>query len=114
MKDRSKELRTKAAKELRFTRNGGSITEKAASRKRAAAYKALAHNEEWLDGKPERSKRSEKDENDLADERARDGEFRAGKQETGELPPPREAQMSEPEERERPLIDGLPFTKKAP
>jgi hypothetical protein len=50
MSKASKKLRSDAAKELRKSRNGGSTVEKADNRKRAAAYKALAANEEWLEG----------------------------------------------------------------
>ena len=46
----SKQLRRDAAKELRESRNGGSPQSKADNRKRAAAYKSLAENEEWLAG----------------------------------------------------------------
>jgi hypothetical protein len=55
MNERSKKFRSRAAKELRLSRNGGSQDEKASNRIRAASYKALAQNEEWLDGEPERS-----------------------------------------------------------
>jgi hypothetical protein len=47
---KSKELRQDAAEELRKSCNGGSPSEKANNRKRAAAYQALAANEEWLEG----------------------------------------------------------------
>ena len=46
----SKELRHEAAEELRKSCNGGSPAEKADNRKRAEAYRALAENEEWLEG----------------------------------------------------------------
>jgi hypothetical protein len=46
----SKELRQDAAEELRKSCNGGSPSDKADNRKRAAAYQALAENEEWLKG----------------------------------------------------------------
>jgi hypothetical protein len=46
----SEELRQDAAKEIRKSLNGGSATEKADNRKRAAAYESLAENEEWLAG----------------------------------------------------------------
>ncbi len=44
------QLRQDAAKELQKSLNGGSPTEKADNRKRAAAYTSLAENEEWLAG----------------------------------------------------------------
>jgi hypothetical protein len=50
MSEESKRLRAQAAKELRASRNGGSIAAKTANVKRAAALKALAMNEEWLQG----------------------------------------------------------------
>jgi hypothetical protein len=50
MSKRSKELRVKAARELRASRNGGTLADKAANRQRAAALKSLSENEEWLDG----------------------------------------------------------------
>jgi hypothetical protein len=56
MSKRSKHLRSLAAKELRESRNGGSITSKADNVQRASAYKSLAENEEWLDGEHQRSK----------------------------------------------------------
>jgi hypothetical protein len=46
----SKELRQDAAEELRKSCNGGSPAEKADNQKRAAAYQALAANEDWLEG----------------------------------------------------------------
>jgi len=56
MSKRSTEFRKKAAFELRKSRNGGSEGSKADNRKRAAAFKVLARNEEWLDGEKERPK----------------------------------------------------------
>ena len=55
MSKHSKDLRTRASRELRESRNGGSTRSKADNIKRAAAYKTLAENEEWLAG--ERSRR---------------------------------------------------------
>jgi hypothetical protein len=56
MSKRSREFRKKAAFELRRSRNGGSERSKADNKKRAAAFKVLAGNEEWLDGEKERTK----------------------------------------------------------
>jgi hypothetical protein len=42
---------------LRASRNGGSKTEKADNVKRAAAYKALSENEEWLSGEKARARK---------------------------------------------------------
>ena len=50
MSDKSDNLRSRAAKELRASRNGGSKEEKADNVKRAASFKVLAENEEWLGG----------------------------------------------------------------
>ena len=50
MSKRSKDFRSKAARELRTSRNGGTLAEKAENKKRAAALKSLFENEEWLDG----------------------------------------------------------------
>ena len=50
MSRRSKGFRTKAAQELRTSRNGGTPSEKADNKKRASALKSLAENEEWLEG----------------------------------------------------------------
>ena len=58
MSDKSKDLRSHAAKELRASRNGGSKEEKVKNVKRAAAYKNLAANEEWLDGEKARRPRT--------------------------------------------------------
>lgn len=52
----SKGLRGAAAKELREGRNGASRADKAGRIKRAASFKELAHNEEWLAGEKTRSK----------------------------------------------------------
>lgn len=54
MSDKSKGLRSRAAKELRASRNGGSKDEKVKNVKRAAAFKELAANEEWLEGEKSR------------------------------------------------------------
>ena len=56
MSNRSKDFRTKAARELRLSRNGGTPGEKAENTKRAAALKSLSENEEWLDGEKVRTK----------------------------------------------------------
>ena len=50
MSERSKDLRAKAAQELRTSRNGGTPSEKADNKKRASELKSLAENEEWLEG----------------------------------------------------------------
>jgi hypothetical protein len=50
MSEQSKELRDKAASELRKSRNGGTREQKEKNVKRAAAYKSLAQSEEWLEG----------------------------------------------------------------
>lgn len=50
MSKQSKDLRTRASRELRESRNRGSAASKADNVKRAAAYKTLAQNEEWLAG----------------------------------------------------------------
>ena len=50
MSKQSKDMRTRASRELRESRNEGSATSKADNVKRAAAYKTLAENEEWLAG----------------------------------------------------------------
>ena len=52
----SKDMRNRASRELRASRNGGSKEEKAKNVKRAAAYKQLAANEEWLQGEKPRRK----------------------------------------------------------
>ena len=56
MSKRSQELRNKAARELRESRNGGTVEEKTKSKKRAIALKRLSENEEWLDGEKQRQK----------------------------------------------------------
>jgi hypothetical protein len=56
MSRESKTLREAAAHELRESRNGGTMEEKKKNKKRAAAYKSLAQNEEWLQGEEQRSK----------------------------------------------------------
>jgi hypothetical protein len=53
----SKSLRDRAARELKRSRNGSSHAEKTKSVKRAAAYKSLAENEQWLEGENPRSPR---------------------------------------------------------
>ena len=57
MSKRSQELRNKAARELRSSRNGGTAEEKVDHKKRASALKNLSENEEWLDGERARSKK---------------------------------------------------------
>jgi hypothetical protein len=53
----SKQFRDRAAEELRDSRKRlASGTDKTTSRKRAASYKALAENEEWLEGETSPSK----------------------------------------------------------
>jgi hypothetical protein len=52
MENGSKELRDKAAAELRHSRSTRSPNGRQQNVKRAAAYKALAENQEWLDGQP--------------------------------------------------------------
>ena len=54
MSKQSKDMRTLASRELRESRNEGSATSKADNFKRAAAYKTLAGNEEWLAGEQPR------------------------------------------------------------
>ena len=56
MSKKSKRLRAVAAKKLRRSRKQTGAA-KASSAKKAAAYKVLAHNEEWLGGEKERSRR---------------------------------------------------------
>jgi hypothetical protein len=56
MSKKSKRLRAVAAKKLRRSRKQTGAA-KASSAKKAAAYKALAHNEEWLGSEKERSRR---------------------------------------------------------
>ena len=56
MSKKSKRLRGVAAKKLRGSRKQTGAN-KASSAKKAAAYKALGHNEEWLGGEKERSRR---------------------------------------------------------
>ena len=56
MSKKSKRLRVVAGKKLRRSRKQLGAA-KASSAKKAAAYKALAHNEEWLGGEKERSRR---------------------------------------------------------
>ena len=60
MSKESKDLRSHASRELRASRNGGSKNQKADNVKRAAAYKALAENEEWLSGEKARARKSKK------------------------------------------------------
>jgi hypothetical protein len=52
----SKQFRDKAAGELRDSREKVSSRSKSKSLKRAASYKALAENEEWLQGEKLRPK----------------------------------------------------------
>ena len=57
MSKASKRFRNSAAKELRNSRQKGvSSASKSTSLKRAASYKALADNEEWLGGEKSHSK----------------------------------------------------------
>jgi hypothetical protein len=56
MSTKSKDLRDRAARELRESRNGGSAKSKADNVKRGAAYKALSKNEEWLDGETKKAR----------------------------------------------------------
>lgn len=56
----SKTYRDKAASELRDSRKRYGTVDRPKSVKRAAAYKELAHNEEWLAGEPLRSKKRRK------------------------------------------------------
>jgi hypothetical protein len=60
MSRESKDLRSRAFRELRASRNGGSKNQKADNVKRAAAYKALSENEEWLSGEKARPRKSGK------------------------------------------------------
>jgi hypothetical protein len=56
MGNQPKELRNKAAAELRDSRrSAGSQSGKQQNVKRAAAYKALAENQQWLDGQSTRA-----------------------------------------------------------
>jgi hypothetical protein len=57
MSKASGRFRQQAADELRASRAPGSKEKKAGHVKLAAAYKALAHDEEWLGGEKERSRR---------------------------------------------------------
>jgi hypothetical protein len=52
----SQRFRKGAADELRASRKPGSAPDRSGHTKRAASYKALADNEEWLDGEKSRSK----------------------------------------------------------
>jgi len=52
----SKRFRDKAADELRASRKRSSTGTRSEHVKRAASYKALADNEEWLEGDKPRSK----------------------------------------------------------
>jgi hypothetical protein len=56
MSEKSKRFREGAARALRNSRNDPSPMTKTESAKRAASYKALADNEEWLGGEKPRSK----------------------------------------------------------
>jgi len=53
----SKRLRDKAADELRSGRQSRSTVGRGEHKKRAASYKELASNEEWLSGEPPRSRK---------------------------------------------------------
>ena len=53
----SEELRGDAARELRTSRLSGLPNRaRGDAKSKAASFKLLAHNEEWLDGEPQRSK----------------------------------------------------------
>jgi hypothetical protein len=54
MSKQSEDMRSRASRELRASRRGGSEVEKADNLKRAASFKALAENEKWLAGEPSR------------------------------------------------------------
>jgi len=51
----SQGLRDSAAKQMRAARKSRSAPDRVEHTARAASYKELAHNEEWLDGDRERS-----------------------------------------------------------
>ena len=56
----SDELRGKDAKRLRHSRNPEMTDEQRATiLHEARGYKALAHNEEWLQGQPQKSRKRE-------------------------------------------------------
>ena len=55
MSEESKRLRLRAAKELRRSRKATDEAFKPIHRARAATLKAMARNEEWLGGEPDRS-----------------------------------------------------------
>jgi hypothetical protein len=58
MSNETRDLRDRAARQLRSSRaTGRSLADKASDRRRAAAYKALAENEEWLTGQKLRSRK---------------------------------------------------------
>jgi hypothetical protein len=56
MSEKSKGMRDRAARELRQSRDGGSVKSKSDNLKRSAAFKDLAKNEEWLDGETKKQK----------------------------------------------------------
>jgi hypothetical protein len=58
MSDTSNDLRRKAARKLRTSRLSGlTDDERDGFKREAAGYKAMAHNEEWLGGTPQRSRK---------------------------------------------------------
>jgi hypothetical protein len=59
MSDESKRLRDRAANQLRQSRRATNAQAKKVHSARAASLKHMAHNEEWLGGEPEHSKRRE-------------------------------------------------------
>ena len=67
MSKRSQELRNRAARELRASRNGGTVEEKTGNKKRATALKNLSGNEEWLDGERQHLSPKDRDKNSGAD-----------------------------------------------
>ena len=61
MSKQSQELRDRAAEQIRAARKSFSARDKAEHCARAAAFKELAHNEEWLSGENEHSGEREPD-----------------------------------------------------
>ena len=57
MSKASRRFRKRAADAFRASRDGGSKESKARHAKLAAGYKSLAHDEEWLRGEKERSRK---------------------------------------------------------
>lgn len=57
MSKQSKDMRDRASRQLRESRNGGLVASKADNVKRAASFKQLAENEEWLAGEKPRTKK---------------------------------------------------------